>query len=79
MTGVCNYVSFGHMQIQTDPLLPAIEAFLDKHALGETLFGKNAVKDTHLIYDLRRGRKLRRPLRRKIEDFMRTYKNGKRK
>lgn len=66
------------MQIQKDPLLPRIEAFLDKHALGETIFGAHAAGDTHLIYDMRDGRKLRRATRRKIEDFMKAYKNGKR-
>lgn len=65
------------MQTQTDPILPRIEAFLNRHALGETLFGKGAAKDTHLVYDLRKGRKLRRSTRRKVEDFMKSYRNGK--
>lgn len=64
------------MQIQTDPILPRIEAFLNRHALGETVFGKGAAKDTHLVYDLRKGRKLRRATRRAIEEYMRTYRNG---
>lgn len=66
------------MQTEKDTILPKIEAFLDRHAFGETLFGAE-FRDTHLVYDLRAGRKLRRPLRREIEDFMRTYKNGKSK
>lgn len=64
------------MQTNYDDILPKIEAFLDRHAMGETIFGKT-FNDTHLIYDLRTGRKLRRPLRRKIEDFMRSYKAKK--
>lgn len=66
------------METQHDTILPKIEAFLDRHAMGETIFG-GVFRDTHLIYDLRDGRKLRRPLRRKIEDFMKSYKNGKSK
>lgn len=62
-----------------DPLLSDIEAFLDKHLIGETIFGRNAAKDTHLVYDLRKGRQLRRALRAKIEGYMKSYKNGKSK
>ena len=55
---------------EPDPILPAVEAFLDRHAMGETIFGAAAAKDTHLVYDLRNCRRLRRATRRKIEDFM---------
>ena len=64
------------MTADIDPLLPKIEAFLNRHAVGETIFGQAATGDTHLVYDLREGRKLRRATRRKIEDFMRGYKYG---
>lgn len=62
---------------ERDPILPAVEAFLNKHLMGETIFGRDAAKDTHLVYDLRDGRKLRRKLRAKIEQFMKAYRNGK--
>lgn len=64
------------MSTQKDPILPKIEAFLDRHAIGETVFGKGAASDSHLVYDLRDGRKLRRALRRRIEVFMKAYRNG---
>lgn len=57
-----------------------ITAFLDKHAKEPTWLGVKAAKDSHLIHDILAGtRKPRRATVRKIEDFMRTYKNGKRK
>lgn len=62
-----------------DPLLAAIEAFLDKHLIGETIFGRDAAQDSHLVYDMRKGRKLRRPLRAKIESFMDEYGKPKKK
>jgi hypothetical protein len=57
-----------------------ITAFLDKHAMELTRFGQLATGDSHIAHDIMRGeRKLRRATVRKIEDFMRAYKPGKRK
>ena len=76
MTGKRFHGNYDSMEANLDSILPRIEAFLDRHAVGETVFGKEAAGDTHLIYDLRNGRKLRRATRRKIEEFLKANKNG---
>ena len=60
-------------------LLSQINAFLDKHLMEPSAFGIKAARDSHLYFDLKEGRKLRRRTVAKVEDFMRTYKNGKKK
>lgn len=77
LTGIIFPAYYVTMKAEKDPILPEIEGFLDRHAVGETIFGRDAAGDTHLIYDLREGRKLRRATRRKIEQFMKGYKNGR--
>ncbi len=52
-------------------LLRNIEAFLDRHHMEATFFGTRAMKDGHLVFDLRRGhRKLRRKSIARIEAYM---------
>ena len=57
-------------------LLEQINQFLEKHAMEASRFGVLAINDGHLVFDLARGRKLRRATVRKIEDFM-EQANGK--
>ena len=51
-------------------LLERINAFLERHAMEASRFGVLAINDGHLVFDLARGRKLRRATVRKIEEFM---------
>lgn len=51
-------------------LIERIDAFLDRHAMEATRFGTLALNDSHLVFDIRNGRKLRRMTVRKIEQFM---------
>lgn len=65
--------------VPMDELIARIDAFLDRHRMEPTRFGIRAAKDGHLYFDLKSGRKLRRRTLGRIEDFMRSYKNGRRK
>lgn len=61
-----------------DELFHKIDRFLERHRMEPTAFGVAAINDGHLYFHLRDGkRKLRRKTRGKIEDFLKTYKNGK--
>ncbi|CAB4167891.1 hypothetical protein UFOVP868_63 [uncultured Caudovirales phage] len=51
-------------------LIDRINAFLDRHAMEATRFGTLALNDSHLVFDIRNGRKLRRATVRRIEEFM---------
>ena len=51
-------------------LIERIDAYLDLHAMEATRFGTLATNDSHLVFDIRNGRKLRRVTVRKIEAFM---------
>lgn len=57
-----------------DKLLKKITTFLDRQRLEPSAFGLLAANDPHLVFDIRRGRQLRRKLAGKVEDFMKTYK-----
>lgn len=66
--------------MQNRQLISKIRAFLDKHAMEPTRLGIEAANDSHLIHSILGGK--RRPRRitvRKIEDFMKAYKNGAKK
>ena len=70
------YATFSVM----DELISRIHAFLDRHGMEPTTFGVRAINDGHLYAALLAGkRKLRRKTKIRIDDFLRTYKNGKRK
>lgn len=51
-------------------LIERIDAYLDLHVMEATRFGTLATNDSHLVFDIRNGRKLRRVTVRKIEAFM---------
>jgi hypothetical protein len=47
------------MDIPTpDELIAKIEEFIERHAMAETRFGRDAVRDPNLLNDLRAGRRL---------------------
>lgn len=51
-------------------ILRRIEKFLQHSGMPPTKFGRLAVNDPRLIGDLRNGRELRPPTRRRIETFI---------
>lgn len=60
-----------------DQLLKKIEAFMRRHDLEPTGFGVGATNDSGLVFDLHKGRKLRRKTIRKITKFMDEYQPPK--
>lgn len=61
------------MDIPTpDELVAKIEAFIARHEMAETRFGRDAVRDPNLLSDLRAGQRLPGLLKlTRIADFMR--------
>ncbi len=57
-------------------LLSQIERFMERHDYEDAGFGLAVVNDSHLVRDLRAGRKPFRKTVRKIKDFMRKH-NGR--
>jgi 2,4-dienoyl-CoA reductase-like NADH-dependent reductase (Old Yellow Enzyme family) len=59
-----------------------IEAFLARHRLSASMFGRLAAQDPRLVADLRKGRELREPLDQRVRGFMdgfefaRTLRSG---
>ena len=53
-------------------LIPEIERFLRHTGLAPTTFGRLAVSDPRLVFDMRNGREPRESLRSRLEHFMNT-------
>jgi 2,4-dienoyl-CoA reductase-like NADH-dependent reductase (Old Yellow Enzyme family) len=69
---------FLFMIADTDPILPAVEAFLAREGVSPTSFGKSAVNDPAFVHDLREGRELRKKTRDKVFAFLAHPKFPKR-
>lgn len=54
-------------------LLSDIEAFMEREALGAATFGDLAMKDRHLVRQLRNGRRLWPETEDKVRAFMAGY------
>lgn len=54
-------------------LIVEIERFLRKHDMAETRFGREAVRDPRLVWDVRNGRSLRPATEAKVRGFMEGY------
>lgn len=54
-------------------LLSEIDAFLAEHKLGAATFGDLAMKDRHLVRQMRNGRRLWPETEDKIRQFMAAY------
>jgi hypothetical protein len=54
-------------------LIRDIERFLATTGLPATKFGRLAVSDPRLVFDLRNGREPRPALRSRVEHFMNTF------
>lgn len=57
------------MTTQPD-LLKVIEAFLTKHQMEPTSFGKAALNDPNFVTDLRGGREVRRRTEERVRQWM---------
>jgi hypothetical protein len=57
-------------------LIRDIERFLERTGLPPTKFGRLAVSDPRLVFDLRNGREPRPRLRSRVEHFMNTFPEG---
>jgi hypothetical protein len=58
----------------TAQLLEEIERFTRRHGLSDTMFGKMATNDGHLIPDLRAGRDIKASSLERIRAFMADYR-----
>lgn len=58
-------------------LIRSIEAFLHRHAMTATTFGRVAARDPRLVADLRAGRDPRPPLDQRVRGFMEGYELAK--
>ena len=51
-------------------LLKECEQFVRKHAISDSAFGVACSNDEHFLYDLRDQRRVGRPLRKAVRDYM---------
>ena len=54
-------------------ILRTIEQFLRRHDMAPTRFGRDAVRDPRLVFDLRNGREPTDRMKRRVEHFMNNY------
>jgi hypothetical protein len=60
-------------RIPAMPLLTDIERHLARHHMSPSRFGRDALRDPRLVFDLRRGRGAGPKVRRRIETFLSTH------
>ncbi|RXR29283.1 hypothetical protein EQG66_07280 [Sphingobium fluviale] len=58
------------------PILRKIESFLRDTGMAPTRFGRDAVRDPRLVFDIRNGREPSPRMIQKIEHFMNIFQNG---
>ncbi|EQB31739.1 hypothetical protein [Sphingobium ummariense] len=58
-------------------LLRTVERFLSENNIPPTRFGREAVRDPRLVFDLRQGREPGDRVRRRVEHFMNTYRRSR--
>ena len=51
-------------------LIRSVEAFLTRHSMSASQFGRDAAQDPRLVNDLRAGRAPRPPLDQRVRGFM---------
>ena len=57
-------------------LLQRVERYLRRSGMTPTRFGREALRDPRLVWDLRNGREPRPPTARRIRDFLDTREQG---
>lgn len=55
-----------------------IERFLRRSGMAPTRFGREAVRDPRLVFDMRRGREPTPAMQRRLEHFMNIYEGSAR-
>jgi hypothetical protein len=55
-------------------LLRHIEKFLRESGMAPTRFGRDAVRDPRLVFDLRNGREPSSRMTKRVEHFMNTHR-----
>lgn len=58
------------------PLLRLIERFLRETQMAPTRFGRDAVRDPRLVFDMRNGREPGPRMTKRVEHFMNKYQAG---
>jgi 2,4-dienoyl-CoA reductase-like NADH-dependent reductase (Old Yellow Enzyme family) len=56
-----------------DPLLSAVEKFLEASQMTATAFGQQALNDPAFVHELRRGRECKRATRARTYEFIREF------
>ncbi|MBK5265312.1 MAG: hypothetical protein JJE34_08805 [Alphaproteobacteria bacterium] len=54
-------------------LLRSVERFLRQSGMAPTRFGRAAVRDPRLVFDMRNGREPGERMKRRVEHFMNIY------
>lgn len=57
-------------------ILRKIESFLRDTGMAPTRFGRDAVRDPRLVFDMRNGREPSPKMIQRIEHFMNIFRNG---
>lgn len=58
-------------------LIRTVEAFLTRHAMSATQFGREAAQDPRLVADMREGREPRPPLDQRVRGFMAGFEQAR--
>ena len=62
--------------MQREPLLERIDAYVKRTRIPVTRFGREAVRDPNLVFDLRAGRRLGRRLEARITAWLDAREGG---
>ena len=57
-------------------LLAEIEAFCEQHSVSKSKFGDLALGDPRLVFDIKKGRELRRSTEQSVRHFMAQRERG---
>jgi hypothetical protein len=55
-------------------MLRTVEIFLRETGMAPTRFGRDAVRDPRIVFDMRRGREPTARMCRRLDHFMTTYR-----
>lgn len=56
------------------PTLRTVELFLRETGMAPTRFGRDAVRDPRLVFDMRRGREPTERMRRRLDHFINGHR-----
>ena len=57
-------------------MLRSVETFLKATGMAPTRFGRDAVRDPRIVFDMRRGREPGARMRRRLEHFMSSHQGS---